>query len=164
MPRWLPLNKNRIIGNIFIFVVILVFLYIYVTFVVFIWGPSTKDSVFAVAVVFVFHIIFMFLIWCFLTTMLTDPGQVPAFWGFHFGDHDSKRKRYCLMCNVFKPERCHHCSTCGRCVLNMDHHCPWLNNCIGFWNWKAFILLLIYVLIISYYSFIFFLIDIVPWI
>jgi len=55
------------------------------------------------------------------------------------------------MCNVFKPERCHHCSACNRCVLNMDHHCPWINNCVGFWNRKYFMLLLIYVLISTYY-------------
>lgn len=33
----------------------------------------------------------------------------------------------------------------------MDHHCPWINNCIGFWNRKFFILLLIYVLLITYW-------------
>jgi len=84
--------------------------------------------------------------------MTTDPGQVPVFWGFHLGDPENKRRRYCLMCNIFKPERCHHCSACNRCVLNMDHHCPWINNCIGFWNRKFFILLLIYVLIITYFN------------
>lgn len=82
--------------------------------------------------------------------MTTDPGQVPVFWGFHLGDNENKRRRYCLMCNVFKPERCHHCSACNRCVLNMDHHCPWINNCVGFWNRKYFLLLLIYVFIITY--------------
>ena len=82
--------------------------------------------------------------------MTTDPGQVPVFWGFHLGDNENKRRRYCLMCNVFKPERCHHCSACNRCVLNMDHHCPWINNCVGFWNRKYFLLLLIYVLIMTY--------------
>ena len=90
------------------------------------------------------------LIWSFFQTMTTDPGQVPVFWGFHLGDNENKRRRYCLMCNVFKPERCHHCSACNRCVLNMDHHCPWINNCVGFWNRKYFLLLLIYVLIMTY--------------
>lgn len=83
--------------------------------------------------------------------MTTDPGQVPVFWGFHLGDPENKRRRYCLMCNIFKPERCHHCSACNRCVLNMDHHCPWINNCVGFWNRKFFLLLLIYVLITTYF-------------
>lgn len=54
------------------------------------------------------------------------------------------------MCHVFKPERCHHCSACGRCVLNMDHHCPWINNCVGFFNRKYFMLLLVYVLLCTY--------------
>ena len=48
------------------------------------------------------------------------------------------------MCNVFKPERSHHCSACNRCVLNMDHHCLWLNNCVGFWNRKHFMLTIVY--------------------
>lgn len=63
------------------------------------------------------------------------------------------------MCNVFKPERCHHCSACNRCVLNMDHHCPWINNCVGFWNRKHFLLLLTYVLLCVYTTAIFMVYD-----
>eukprot|EP00446_Apocalathium_sp_SHHI-4_P003397 CAMPEP_0177177214 /NCGR_PEP_ID=MMETSP0367-20130122/13676_1 /TAXON_ID=447022 ORGANISM="Scrippsiella hangoei-like, Strain SHHI-4" /NCGR_SAMPLE_ID=MMETSP0367 /ASSEMBLY_ACC=CAM_ASM_000362 /LENGTH=215 /DNA_ID=CAMNT_0018623791 /DNA_START=285 /DNA_END=932 /DNA_ORIENTATION=- len=75
---------------------------------------------------------------------MTDPGLVPPNWGFYMGD-ETKRRRYCKMCNVWKPDRTHHCSICNRCILNMDHHCPWINNCVGFYNRKFFIQLLSYV-------------------
>ena len=57
---------------------------------------------------------------------------------------ENRRKRYCLICHLFKPEKCHHCSTCKSCMLGMDHHCPWLATCIGFFNRKHFMLTLIY--------------------
>merc|ERR1712048_191365 len=75
--------------------------------------------------------------------IMTDPGLVPPSWGFYMGE-ETKRRRYCKMCNVWKPERTHHCSICNRCILNMDHHCPWINNCVGFYNRKFFIQLLGY--------------------
>jgi len=47
---------------------------------------------------------------------------------------------------MWKPDRCHHCAVCDSCVLRMDHHCPWIANCVGFHNYKFFFLLLVYAL------------------
>ncbi|KAJ3534823.1 hypothetical protein NMY22_g6758 [Coprinellus aureogranulatus] len=48
--------------------------------------------------------------------------------------------KWCRKCWAPKPERAHHCSVCGRCVMKMDHHCPWLGSaCIGHRTYPAFI-------------------------
>lgn len=56
-------------------------------------------------------------------------------------------RRFCKWCNGFKPDRCHHCRTCKSCILRMDHHCPWIANCVGFRNHKYFFLLVFYALL-----------------
>ncbi|TIA90812.1 hypothetical protein E3P99_01405 [Wallemia hederae] len=43
-----------------------------------------------------------------------------------------------------KPERAHHCRACNRCVLKYDHHCPWINQCVGIGNERYFVLFMIY--------------------
>lgn len=58
----------------------------------------------------------------------------------------------CKECKVPRPERTHHCSRCGVCVLRYDHHCIWINNCIGFKNHKYFLLLGVYTCLLSWFT------------
>ena len=126
MPRTTPLTCNKILGNFFVMFVLAVILFIY-TSVMNVYSSRYRGISYTEYPIFLFllsfHTSVFMLIWCFLRAMLTDPGIVPPLWGFYMGDSENKRRRYCLMCHVFKPERCHHCSACNRCVLNMDHHC-----------------------------------------
>lgn len=162
MPKTSPLTCGKILGNFFVIFVLLVISFIYSNVFRLYWPRRAGILYLELAVqVFLssFHLSLFLLLWSFFKAMLTDPGIVPPLWGFYMGDSENKRRRYCLMCHVFKPERCHHCSACNRCVLNMDHHCrkiqlAWINNCVGFYNRKFFILLLVYVLISLYQAFI----------
>ncbi|XP_075053510.1 palmitoyltransferase ZDHHC23 [Mixophyes fleayi] len=52
-------------------------------------------------------------------------------------------KNWCKVCHVVRLPRSGHCRICGSCVQRLDHHCVWINNCIGAQNHKFFILLLL---------------------
>ncbi|XP_055964794.1 palmitoyltransferase ZDHHC12 [Sorex fumeus] len=47
--------------------------------------------------------------------------------------------RRCRFCLVLPPLRARHCRECGRCVRRFDHHCPWLENCVGERNHPLFV-------------------------
>jgi len=143
MQRTRPLTAQRVYGMGFVVAILCIILVIHFTFVLIIWAPKLwrPDAVF---ILFIYHLFFGNLLASFFQCIMTDPGVVPPNWGFYMGD-ETKRRRYCKMCNVWKPDRTHHCSICNRCILNMDHHCPWINNCVGFYNRKFFIQFLLYV-------------------
>jgi len=61
-------------------------------------------------------------------------------------------RKKCNICNCVKPPNAHHCTTCGRCTIRLDHHCPWINNCVAYYTQRPFIQMLVYCELFAIYS------------
>lgn len=44
----------------------------------------------------------------------------------------------CQLCHAYVNKSSKHCGRCNKCVIGFDHHCKWLNNCIGKSNYRLF--------------------------
>lgn len=47
----------------------------------------------------------------------------------------------CYICHVPVEPDTKHCGRCNKCVAAFDHHCLYLNTCIGGKNYTAFVML-----------------------
>lgn len=74
-----------------------------------------------------------------------DPGKLrPNFKSVTFLDLLLKFNptELCPDCKIIRTSRSRHCAICNVCVERFDHHCPWINNCVGVRNHGAFLIFL----------------------
>uniref|UniRef100_A0AAQ4Q800 Palmitoyltransferase n=1 Tax=Gasterosteus aculeatus aculeatus TaxID=481459 RepID=A0AAQ4Q800_GASAC len=133
-------------------------LVLYADFVVlFVMLLPSKNLTYSIVNGTLFNILAFLALASHLRAMCTDPGAVPK---------GNATKEYieslqlkpgqvvykCPKCCSIKPDRAHHCSVCKRCIRKMDHHCPWVNNCVGENNQKYFVLFTMYIALVSLHS------------
>jgi len=68
-----------------------------------------------------------------------SASDAENFWTSLMGDSRLQHLRTCNTCKIRRPPRCSHCRHCDNCILNFDHHCFWIGNCVGARNHRSFV-------------------------
>ncbi|XP_037546660.1 palmitoyltransferase ZDHHC4 isoform X2 [Nematolebias whitei] len=94
------------------------------------------------------YVLLLIKTFIFYLCIRTDPGTVTkkkVSSQLHIYPYDRRLFHpgvSCPTCQLVKPARSKHCRVCNRCVQRFDHHCVWVNNCIGAQNTRYFLLYL----------------------
>ncbi|KAG7904448.1 hypothetical protein KL907_003324 [Ogataea polymorpha] len=118
------------------------------------------------AIIFIFCYLWCLSASCLIRATFQDPGLLPR--NVHLVDNvvrnglpieyinsqlvDGPKSKvelkYCTTCYIWRPVRSSHCPMCNACILNMDHHCPFLANCIGQRNYWHFLCYLTFTILL----------------
>ncbi|EGD94711.1 palmitoyltransferase [Trichophyton tonsurans CBS 112818] len=116
--------------------------------------PTTYSS--SLFLNLIFLTLFAFMTYFYTYSMIEDPGFVPKLSSRNeqkavimelINDWSYDEDHFCVPCMIRRPLRSKHCRRCKRCVSKQDHHCPWINNCVGNNNFRHFMLYLILLLL-----------------
>jgi len=116
-------------------------------------GDAVVPNWFASIFLLMHHLCTVLMYWAYARCLFSDPGGVPCnrklarnkWQRWELDDSDTQLSwTKCGKCEIDRPPRAHHCEVCGMCVLRFDHHCPWINNCVGKCNHRYFMQFLCY--------------------
>lgn len=120
---------------------------------------ATQDDLFMIPLLALYSGLAVIMYWSYAVCLFSDPGWVPSdptnaknkWLALETGEYDPDEEwTFCAPCGHERPPRAHHCSICGVCVLRFDHHCPWINNCVGKRNHRIFIQFLAYLIVFCF--------------
>lgn len=117
-----------------------------VTLFFYLWYSTTfilLPSFFSTTIIVIAHVFSFLTIYSYVIALTTDAGAVNQ--NFCIQNQENP---ICKRCQTPKPPRAHHCRNgCNKCLLKMDHHCPWLGRCVGLRNMGHFVRFVFYAFI-----------------
>ena len=147
-------KKKSIIDNKFTFINPFLFIFLHLIFESFILMtiiPHLNNKIFYL----IFSTLVFLIMLSFILIKKSDPGFIESDnrnWieyvelGYYIND-------YCPYCKIKKTIRVNHCFICNKCIEGFEHHCIWIDNCIGDHNWKLFSFFLFVILVNLIFSF-----------
>ena len=148
-------NKpNPIVQILYIILVAGLFIFYY-TYGILIFFPNKKVPYYSI---YIIYFLVLISLYSFYLGCANDPGiinkknykimklkyNIPTLYG--------EEKFECKKCGISKIPRSKHCNICNICIEKFDHHCVWVNQCIGAKNYRFFLLFLFVHWILVTYS------------
>ena len=100
----------------------------------------------------IFYILVFLLFLLFIIISQKDPGIVHCLdknitW-LELIEKNIYINDYCPYCKILKTVKIKHCHICKKCIDGFDHHCNWIDNCVGEKN-SALFMIFVFVTIIN---------------
>ncbi|KAM0945260.1 putative protein S-acyltransferase [Dioscorea sansibarensis] len=144
--RWMRLRDGFFVGLLFLFIIFVICAGVWAVYPV-VFSVSYFCGVFHCTLTAILSIITILSFY--LAAFWPAGTQANVQWGSYpvVGKSSLENYTFCLYCGKPKSPRSHHCRSCKICVLDMDHHCPFIGNCVGAANHRFFIAFLMSVVI-----------------
>lgn len=123
-------NKNPMT----MIIMLLVFAYCYAAMILFVYLHLNQGLIISNFILLVITLLFLMM------TTMSDPGVIRQGVDFLKLVEEFDATQMCPECQILRTIRSRHCGVCHKCVERFDHHCPWINNCIGVNNHNFFMI------------------------
>ena len=136
----------------------LFFIFIYIFLIIIFVFPFIDMK--RITLLYRVYILWTAFVWMYIISFLNkSPGKLKVNkknYLLNLIENDNKNEidlwYYCIKCQVKKEANSNHCYFCDECYSDFDHHCIWLNKCIGKNNKKLFYYLIVIILLNSVFN------------